>query len=265
MKSLASGYDAVHTFIEDLAGDVLHPKQVDSLAHAVTGALHADLPSIHAIGRAAARVRAVSEEHSIKQVDRLLANSKVDPLEVMRHAVPILIAERSPIVVAVDWTEFASSGHSTLAISMLVEQGRATPLVWTTVAGKQTKKRRSQYEDRLLRSLRVAVPEDVHVSVLADRGLADEKNPRFGLALDDTLLGTPGRRDRMLLVLALAAMFDVLVEAAGGPGQDGPPRENAEPRERTRSLPHQGLAHKAGVARAATEVVTQTFKCAGAT
>jgi hypothetical protein len=83
MKLPPLEYDAVHKFVEDLAGDVLHPKQVDSLAHAVVGAIHADTASITAIGRAAARAREVSEKHSIKQVDRMLANSKLDASEVM--------------------------------------------------------------------------------------------------------------------------------------------------------------------------------------
>ncbi len=75
MKLPSLEYDAVHKFVQDLAGEVLHPKQVDSLAHSVVGAIHADTASITAIGRAAARAREVSEKHSIKQVDRLLANS----------------------------------------------------------------------------------------------------------------------------------------------------------------------------------------------
>src|SRR5258706_8870466 len=121
MKLPPLEYHAVHKFVQDLAGEVLHPKQVDSLAHSVVGAIHSEIASITAIGRAAARAREVSEKHSIKQVDRLLANSKVDPFEVMRHVVPVLVSGRSRIVIAVDWTEFASNGHSTVAVSMITE------------------------------------------------------------------------------------------------------------------------------------------------
>src|SRR5258706_7990837 len=84
MKLPPLEYHAVHKFVQDLAGEVLHPKQVDSLAHSVVGAIHSEIASITAIGRAAARAREVSEKHSIKQVDRLLANSKVDPFEAAR-------------------------------------------------------------------------------------------------------------------------------------------------------------------------------------
>lgn len=365
MKVPPLEYDAVHKFVQDLAGEVLHPKQVDSLAHSVVGAIHADTASITAIGRAAARAREVSEKHSIKQVDRLMANSKVDVVEVMRQVVPVLIAGRSRIVVAVDWTEFASNGHSTVAVSMITEHGRATPLMWMTVASKKLKNRRSQFEDRVLWRLRLAVPEHVQVTVLADRGFADtglfwtlrekmrfdyvirfkagtfvesvdgearpagewvpsngqakrllqplmtrkrravpavvcvkragmkeswclvtsltdhtaedvvqlygrrfdiehtfrdQKDWRFGLALDHMTLGTPDRRDRMLLVLALATMFSVIVGAAGEKlGLDRTLRANTETRKRTHSLLRQGHEYMAGVARAVIVDVRRTF------
>jgi hypothetical protein len=365
MKLPPLEYDAVHQFVQDLAGAVLHPKQVDSLAHAVVGAIHTDTASITAIGRAAARAREVSEKHSIKQVDRMLANSKVDATEVMQHVIPVLISGRSRIVVAVDWTEFASNGHSTVAISMITEHGRATPLMWLTVASRKLKKRRSQFEDRVLWRLRLAVPEHVRVTVLADRGFADtglfwtlqekmgfdyvirfkagtfvglsdgdarpagdwvpsngqakrlvqplmtrkrrrvpavvcvkragmkeswclvtsladdtaqeiiqlysrrfdiehtfrdQKDWRFGLALDHMTLGTPGRRDRMLLVLALATMFSVIVGAVGEQlGLDRTLRANTETRKRTHSLLRQGHEYMAGVARALIVDVRRTF------
>lgn len=365
MKLPPLDYDAVHKFVLDLAGEVLHPKQVDSLAHAVVGAIHAETASITAIGRAAARVREVSEKHSIKQVDRLLANSKVDAFEVMKHVVPVLVSGRSRIIVAVDWTEFASNGHSTVAVSMITEHGRATPLMWWTVPTKKLKKRRSEFEDRVLWRLRLALPEHVQVTVLADRGFADtglfwtlqekmrfdyvirfkagtfvedadgdtrpagewvpsngqakrfvqplmtrkrrrvpavvcvkragmkeswclvtsladaaaedviqlyahrfdiehtfrdQKDWRFGLALDHMTLGTPARRDRMLLVLALATMFNVIVGAAGERlGLDRTLRANTEVRKRTHSLLRQGREYMSGVARAVIVDVRRTF------
>lgn len=365
MKLPPLDYDAVHQFVEELAGETLHPKQVDSLAHAVVGAIHADVASITAIGRAAARVREVNEKHSIKQVDRLFANSKVDPFEVMKEVVPALVSGRSRIVVAVDWTEFASDGQSTVAISMIAEHGRATPLMWLTVASKKLAKRRSQFEDRVLWRLHLALPEHVHVTVLADRGFADtglfwtlkekmkfdyvirfkagtfvesadgdarpagewvppngqakrlveplmtrrrrrvpavvcvkragmkdswclvtslsdasaedviqlysrrfdiehtfrdQKDWRFGLALYHMTLGTPDRRDRMLLVLALATMFNVVVGAAGERlGLDRTLRANTETRKRTHSLLRQGREYMAGVARAVIDDVRRTF------
>jgi hypothetical protein len=252
-------YEAVHRFIEDLAGGVLHPKQVDSLAHAVTGAMHADAANINAIGRAAARARQVSTKHSIKQVDRLLANSKVDALKVMQHVVPILVAEQSTIAVAVEWTEFESDGHSTATVSMVTQDGPAMPLMWITMAGKKSK-RRGQYEDRLRRLLRLSVPEHVHVEVLGDGDPLGPKDRRFGLPLQDTMLSAPGRRDRMLLILALGRMFTVLVRPAGnGLDSNGLLRAHAETRGRTHSILREGRDWLASVARAASGDVRRTF------
>ena len=366
MKLPPLEYDAVHKFVQELAGEVLHPKQVDSLAHAVVGAIHADVASITEIGRAAARAREVNEKHSIKQVDRLLANSKVDAFLVMRHVVPILVADRSRIVVAVDWTEFASNEQSTVVVSMITEHGRATPLMWLTVASKKLKNRRSKFEDTVLARLRLSLPAHVQVTVLADRGFADtglfwalreklgfdyvirfkagtyvqssdgevwtagqwvpangqvkrllrarmtrkrrevpavvfvkranmkepwclvtslaeehtaedviqlyarrfdiehtfrdQKDWRFGLALDHMTLGTPGRRDRMLLILALATMFTVILGAAGERlGLDRTLRANTVSTRRTHSLLRQGREYMAGVARAMMADVRRTF------
>jgi hypothetical protein len=346
------GYESVRQFVEDLAGSELHVKQVDSLAHAVLGAIHSKVASITSIGRAAARAREVSDKHSIKQVDRLLGNGKVVPFDVMKQVIPHLISGRSEIVVALDWTEFASNGHSTIALSMVTEHGRATPLLWLTVESKRLKSRRSSYERKVLEQLRRAVPQQIRVTVLADRGFADtkffesltstmgfdyvirfkagtvvesaagtvktaagwvlpngqptrlteplltrkrrqvpaivcvkragmkdswclvtsrrdsatdivrlyarrfdiehsfrdQKDWRFGLALDHMTLGTPGRRDRMLLVLALATMFAVLTGAAGEQlGLDRLLRPNTITR-RTHSLLRQGREYMAGVA-----------------
>ena len=365
MKLPPLEYDAVHKFVQDLAGEVLHPKQVDSVAHAVVGAIHADVASIASIGRAAARAREVCEKHSIKQVDRLLGNSKIEASEIMRHVIPVLVAGRSRIVVAVDWTEFASNEHSTVVISMITEHGRATPLMWMTVATKKLKNHRSQFEDRALWRLRRAIPDHVDVTVLADRGFADtglfwtlkekmrfdyvirfkagtfvesadgdvqtagdwvpsngrpqrllqprmtrkrrtvpavvcvkrasmkeawclvtsltdgtaedvvqlygcrfdiehtfrdQKDWRFGLALDHMTLGTPDRRDRMLLVLAFATMFSVIVGAAGEQlGLDRSLRANTETKKRTHSLVRQGHEYMAGVARAVIGDIRRTF------
>ena len=68
----------VRSFIDDVAGAVLHEGQVDSLAHAAIGAMYADRAEVAAIGRAAARVRDVSAKHSIKQMDRLCESLSSD-------------------------------------------------------------------------------------------------------------------------------------------------------------------------------------------
>ena len=163
----------VRRFVDELVGDELHVKQIDSLTHSVIGALVADRAEGAAIGRAAAHVREVADKHSIKQVDRFLGNEKVDPSRVMRRIVRRVVANRSEIVVAIDWTEFAPDGHSTVSVSMVNANGRATPLVWKTVASNRLKGRRARFEDTALWILHNALPPGVRVTVLGDRGFSD--------------------------------------------------------------------------------------------
>ena len=164
---------AVFELVEDLVGEELHAKQTYSVGHAVLGALHADRAGVASLGRAAARIRGVEAKHSIKQVDRLLSNHKVDVPRVQRRLARRIIGQRKDIVVSIDWTEFAPDGHSTVVISLVTHHGRATPLVWMTVESAKLSGRRNGYEDAVLVRLAAALPEGVHVTVLADRGFAD--------------------------------------------------------------------------------------------
>jgi hypothetical protein len=165
--------EKVFELVDDLLGEEVHMKRRESIAHAVLGALHADRAGVAAIGRAAAKVRGVNDKHSIKQVDRLLSNHKVDVPRVQRRLTRRIVGERKDIVVSIDWTEFAPDGHSTVVISLVTNHGRASPLVWMTVESRKLLGRRSSYEDTVLKRLAHALPEGVHVTVLADRGFAD--------------------------------------------------------------------------------------------
>jgi hypothetical protein len=193
----------VRSFIEDAVGTVLHEKQIDSLAHAVLGAMYADRAGVAAIGRAAARVRDVSEKHSIKQVDRLLSNEKVGAGAVQRLLARLIIGERKEIVVAIDWTSYEPDGHMTLAISLITEHGRATPLLWRTIELKKLKSRQTKLEAQLLWTLALVVPEDVRVTVLADRG--------FGSSYLFRLLSEKLKFDYVIRVRK-----DMIIEASDG-------------------------------------------------
>jgi hypothetical protein len=69
----------------------------------------------------------------------------------------------------------------------------------------------------------------------------DLKNLRFGMGLSDTRISTPERRDRILLVGAIAAALLTLLGAAGeAVGEDRRMKANTS-KERTHSLLNQGL------------------------
>lgn len=173
MKTSPISNGLVTRLVGSVLGNELHGKQIESIVHGTIGALYADRAGVAAIGRAAAKRRGVSDKHSIKQFDRYLSNDKIAFGIVFDEWVPYVVGPRKEIVVAMDWTEYALDGHSTIAISMVTRHGRATPLVWLTVPTDKLKNRRASYEDRALMLLANALACGVRVTVLADRGFGD--------------------------------------------------------------------------------------------
>lgn len=172
-------YQEVINFVDGILGPAFHQKQCLAIANAVLGACHADRLSIAAVGRAMAAVRRTSPKHAIKQVDRLLSNGKIDMATAFGHLVPWIVGKRKRIDVVMDWTEYAADGHSRIAISLLTNHGRATPLVWLTVCTDELKNWRNVYEDFALDLLWQSLPPDVNVTLLADRGFGDVKLYEF--------------------------------------------------------------------------------------
>ena len=79
------------------------------------------------------------------------------------------------IVVAMDWTDFDADDQTTLALNLVTNHGRATPLLWLTVFKGELKAKRNDYEDLCLLRLAEALPEGAVVTILADRGFGDTK------------------------------------------------------------------------------------------
>jgi len=131
--------------------------------------------AIHAIGRGLALAKGLKVKHAVKQVDRLLSNSKIDVWRLFSSWVPFVLGQRTEAVVALDWTDFDADDHTTLAIHLITSHGRATPLLWLTVSKSALKEQRNAIEDKLLHRLREVVPEHVLITVLADRGFGDQK------------------------------------------------------------------------------------------
>jgi Transposase DDE domain len=77
--------------------------------------------------------------------------------------------------VAIDWTEFDADGQASLMLSLLTRHGRATQLLWLTVDTSALKNRRSEYKYRGLVRLANALPAEIKVCIVADRGFGDHK------------------------------------------------------------------------------------------
>ena len=111
----------------------------------------------------------------LELMDRLLSNRGVDAWTFFAYWTPFIVGARTEVVVALDWTSFAADGQDTIVLSMVTGHGRATPLLWKTVASSTLKGNQRRYEYEVLCRLREVLPAGVKVTVVADRGFADCK------------------------------------------------------------------------------------------
>ena len=169
-KKNAINFDKTKNYLADLFNGDVHSKRILSMANAVMGVITSASLAIHLIGQGLAAVKGKMTKHSIKQIDRLLSNFKFNVWDYFLYWVPEVVGSRNDIIVAMDWTEFEKDGHSTIAIYLVTNHGRATPLLWKTHSKRRLKNNRNRYEREILIHLKETLPKDVHVTVLADRG-----------------------------------------------------------------------------------------------
>jgi hypothetical protein len=180
--SLSNGvvdYGKVHDFMDEIFGESMHAKRVVSLANGAMGLLHAKELLLHKLGEGLAEAKQLNKKHATKQIDRLLSNKRFDIWEQGGVWSSYVIGDRSDILVSLDWTDFAQDGQSTLALNLITSHGRATPLLWKTALKSSLKHNRARYEGQLLTQLKEILPSGIRVTVLADRGFADQKFFQF--------------------------------------------------------------------------------------
>jgi Transposase DDE domain len=175
-------FQDVRAFLDSVLGEDIHTKRVDSLANATLGVMTGASLGVAVIGKSLAQARGLLPKHAIKQVDRLLSNSRLEAWDVFATWVPETVGSRTDIVVAMDWTDFDADGQATLALTLVTRHGRATPLVWLSVLKDELKDARNDCEDACLRRLADLLPDGVRATLLADRGFADTK--LFGFLAD---------------------------------------------------------------------------------
>ncbi len=168
-------FEDVHSFVDSVFGEDVHAKRVYSMANASLGIMSSASMAIHAIGQGLAEARGLATKHTIKQVDRLLSNKGIQVWHFFSKWVPHVVGSRKEVMVALDWTNFDADGHTTLALNLVTRHGRATPLLWLTVQQSKLKNNQADHEDRLLRRLNETVPDDVMVTILADRGFGNTR------------------------------------------------------------------------------------------
>lgn len=168
-------FDDVHSFVASIFGEDVHAKRVLSMANATLGVMTSASLGIAAIGQGLAEARGRVTKHAVKQVDRLFSNQGIKVWLFFGLWVPHIIGARKEIVVALDWTNFDADGHVTLALNLVTRHGRAIPLLWRTFEQSRLKNNQADYEDNLLRRLNETAPEDVAITILADRGFGNTR------------------------------------------------------------------------------------------
>src|SRR5450755_3086943 len=154
--------DFVRNYLDVFAED-LHAKRVESLANGALGVMTSASLAVSIIGQSLAQARGLLSKHAIKQVDRLLSNQGVVVWDMFAPWVAEVVGQRKAIIVAMDWTDFDADDQTTLALNLVTNHGRATPLLWLTVLKGELKDRRNDYEDLCLARLAQVLPEGVAV------------------------------------------------------------------------------------------------------
>lgn len=158
-----------------------------------------------------------------------------------------------------------AEGVTQRAASQLVpKNGRARMFRGARVTGKAVAvgavvcvKKRAMKEAWCLATSRDDLPAKEVVKLYGQRftieeTFRDEKDDRFGLGLKEVRLAAPGRRDRMLLVLAVTRVLLTLLGKAGEDlGLDRKLRANTRHAKRSHALFNQGRHYARGVAVAA--------------
>lgn len=163
-------FEKVHGYLSTLFQQEVHGSRVVSMANAVLGVMTVASLAISMIGLGLAVARGKVTKHAVKQVDRLIGNSKFLVWSYFKYWVPEVIGLRKEIVVAMDWTDFDKDNQTTLALYLATRHGRATPLLWKTYDKSQLKNNRGVFEQKILNRLKKLLPPEVKVTILADRG-----------------------------------------------------------------------------------------------
>jgi len=169
----------ISSVIREIFSDELHQKRQLSLSFAAMGLLASESLFLHRMAEGLVDTRGGNKKHTTKQIDRLLSNKGISVWDLSEPWIKYVLGEQKEVMVALDWTSFFDDAQSMLSLNIVTGKGLATPLLWKSVDKKQLKHNRARYEDQLLSRLKIVLPNEVKVTLLADRGFADQKFFRF--------------------------------------------------------------------------------------
>lgn len=163
-------FNKANNFLLKLFKNDVHASRVLSISNAVLGVITAASLAISMIGQGLATAKGKTTKHTVKQVDRLLSNERFIVWDYFKHWVKEIVGIRPRVIIALDWTDFDKDNQTTLALHLTTNHGRATPLLWKTYDKSKLKSNRNEYEKKILKRLKKLLPEDIAVTILADRG-----------------------------------------------------------------------------------------------
>lgn len=173
------GHTDVIAWLVSACAATLRQSQAKTLAALVHAALRCERISLANLGRRVAGPALV--KHKIKRVFRFIRNERVEPAVAMAGVLPRLLRRyprQRALLVSLDWTDFR--GITTLVAAANLK-GRAIPLVWASCPRHTYDGHRSRnaFEESLLRMLKAALPPQLRVIILADRGFGRTELGRF--------------------------------------------------------------------------------------
>lgn len=159
-----------------------HWRQKDAIAFFDTGALRAGSFITARAGQAGVRGTGTLPRHGVKRVNRMLKNTRYTKIKMHDASIQNiirLVKNRKRIILAIDWTE--KDGIHLLCISLVTDAGRAVPVVWDGYREREIPACSSQnkIEEELIAKVIRAVPEEIEIVVLADRGFDRAKLAEF--------------------------------------------------------------------------------------
>jgi hypothetical protein len=83
-------HDIILNHIDDIFGQDMHAKRVLSLANATHGVIESGSLAIHAIGNGLSLASGLERKHAVKQIDRLLTNTKLNVWHLLTIGFPSL-------------------------------------------------------------------------------------------------------------------------------------------------------------------------------
>lgn len=144
----------------------MHKSRLKAVSAVLWGFLSAARLGISALGRAVAVE--TTPRHGIKRVDRLMANARWRPEEVMAVLSGESARHLGALVVSLDWVELRG-GFRALVASVCTRRGRALPVAWKVVHRERFRRSQNAVEDQLVERLGELL-DAPRVCIVADRG-----------------------------------------------------------------------------------------------